>query len=170
MFNSLCTRVSGEIFGRTFHQQLSVLCRLLSHTTVLSHEGTINVKLCGRFKTIEVTTVGKVRVIGLNRPRHRNAVNRQVARELYRAFHLFDKDEDVNVAILYGKGGTFCSGYDLKEIAGAKTQLGKYEGTVGDAVKNNGWKNDQTGMGIKELLQECDIGNDFAPMVCRVLM
>ena len=147
-------------------------CRLFSHTTVLSHEGT-NVS-SERFKTIEVTTVGKVSVIGLNRPQHRNAVNRQVARELYRAFHLFDKDEDVNVAILYGKGGTFCSGYDLKEIAGANTRIRKREGTAeitksGDAVKsssNLGREDDLTGMGIKELLQECDIENDFAPMVC----
>jgi enoyl-CoA hydratase len=47
----------------------------------------------------------------------RNAVDPETARLLREAFFAFDKDEGQSVAILTGRGGTFCAGYDLKVAA-----------------------------------------------------
>ncbi|MBM7278904.1 crotonase/enoyl-CoA hydratase family protein [Gordonia rubripertincta] len=60
---------------------------------------------------------GPVRVIGIDRPGRRNAVDRATADALADAFRRFDADESVSVAVLYGEGGTFCAGADLKAIA-----------------------------------------------------
>ena len=66
---------------------------------------------------VKVEDRGPVRLIAMNRPRARNAVNPTTARQLCRAFRAFDADSDAHVAVLHGLGGTFCAGYDLKELA-----------------------------------------------------
>jgi enoyl-CoA hydratase len=63
---------------------------------------------------------GAVRTIAINRPHVRNAVNKKTALALHEAFTEFDKDDSAGVAIFCGNGGHFCSGYDLKELAGTK--------------------------------------------------
>lgn len=67
--------------------------------------------------TIVERTDGPVRIIGIDRPQVRNAVDRPTADALADAFRRFDADESVAVAVLYGEGGTFCAGADLKAIA-----------------------------------------------------
>ncbi|MYR08024.1 crotonase/enoyl-CoA hydratase family protein [Gordonia sp. SID5947] len=67
--------------------------------------------------TIIERTEGHVRIIGVNRPDRRNAVDRATADALADAFRRFDTDDAVAVAVLYGEGGTFCAGADLKAIA-----------------------------------------------------
>lgn len=62
-----------------------------------------------------------MKIIAINRPNKRNAVNQETAKELYDVFCGFDKDESVRVAVLCGRGGTFCAGYDLSELANAET-------------------------------------------------
>src|SRR4029078_5726867 len=52
----------------------------------------------------------------LPRPERPNAVDRPTAASLAAAFRAFDADEDASVAVLYGAGGTFCAGADLKSI------------------------------------------------------
>jgi enoyl-CoA hydratase len=52
----------------------------------------------------------------LARPEARNAVNGPTARELADAFGEFDAAGDASVAVLWGEGGTFCAGADLKAI------------------------------------------------------
>src|SRR6188508_146944 len=47
----------------------------------------------------------------------RNAVDPETAVLLREAFFAFDKDETQSVAILTGRDGTFCAGYDLKVAA-----------------------------------------------------
>src|SRR5262249_5279553 len=47
----------------------------------------------------------------------RNAVDPETAMLLREAFHAFDRDEGQSVAILTGRRGTFCAGYDLKVAA-----------------------------------------------------
>lgn len=72
------------------------------------------------FKNIEVATEGPVRIILINRPDKRNCVNKETASELFRAFLDYKKsNEAIKVAVLYGKGGNFCAGYDLAEVAAA---------------------------------------------------
>jgi len=55
-----------------------------------------------------------VTTIILDRPEVRNAVDGPTAAALAEAFADFDADADASVAVLFGAGGTFCSGADLK--------------------------------------------------------
>ncbi|GFG97782.1 enoyl-CoA hydratase [Mycobacterium timonense] len=50
----------------------------------------------------------------IDRPGARNAVNGPTAAALYAAFEEFDRDDTASVAVLWGEGGTFCAGADLK--------------------------------------------------------
>jgi enoyl-CoA hydratase/carnithine racemase len=60
---------------------------------------------------------GPVTTVVLARPEVRNAVDRAAADELAAAFRSFEADEEALVAVLWGDGGTFCAGADLKAIA-----------------------------------------------------
>ncbi|XP_053198651.1 enoyl-CoA hydratase EchA19 [Scomber japonicus] len=66
---------------------------------------------------------GSVVTVAINRPEVRNAVNQETARRLLEELEAFDSDPDLNVAILHGKGGNFCAGYDLKELANHTASL-----------------------------------------------
>ncbi|MBC6470746.1 crotonase/enoyl-CoA hydratase family protein [Actinomadura alba] len=59
---------------------------------------------------------GPVTTVVLSRPDVRNAVDGPTARALARAFEEFDDDHDASVAVLWGEGGTFCAGADLKAL------------------------------------------------------
>jgi enoyl-CoA hydratase len=60
---------------------------------------------------------GPVLVVILDRPAHRNAVDRATAAELADAFRAFDADDSARVGILHGDHGVFCAGADLKAMA-----------------------------------------------------
>lgn len=62
-------------------------------------------------------TDGPVRIITINRPEARNAVNRPTAEALSAAFREFEADNAVRVAVLTGAGGCFCAGADLKSVS-----------------------------------------------------
>jgi enoyl-CoA hydratase len=64
-----------------------------------------------------VAKAGPITTISINRPEVRNAVDRETAEQLADAFLEFDTDSEAAVAILYGEGGTFCAGADLKAIS-----------------------------------------------------
>lgn len=66
--------------------------------------------------SVLVHTDGPVTVVTLDRPATRNAVDRATAEQLVAAFDAFDRDDTQSVAVLYGAGGTFCSGADLKAM------------------------------------------------------
>jgi enoyl-CoA hydratase len=61
-------------------------------------------------------------------------VNSETAQQLSHAIETFENDTESPVAILYGVGGNFCSGYDLKELANNKdaaaTMLLRSEGAM----------------------------------------
>ena len=61
---------------------------------------------------------GPVTTVIMDRPRARNAVDAQMATALRRAFRAFEADEGAKAAVLFGAGGSFCAGYDLKRLAG----------------------------------------------------
>lgn len=63
-----------------------------------------------------VTDHGPVRVVTINRPEVRNAVDGPTAAALAAAFAAFDADAETSVAVLTGAEGTFCAGADLKGI------------------------------------------------------
>ncbi|MFG3009240.1 crotonase/enoyl-CoA hydratase family protein [Streptomyces cinerochromogenes] len=59
---------------------------------------------------------GYVTTVVLSRPEARNAVDGPTAAELAAAFRAFEADDSARVAVLWGEGGTFCAGADLKAI------------------------------------------------------
>jgi enoyl-CoA hydratase len=61
-----------------------------------------------------------VTTVIIDRPEVRNAVDRPTADALVEAFLDFEKDDAAKVAVLWGAGGTFCSGADLKGVAGQR--------------------------------------------------
>jgi enoyl-CoA hydratase len=59
---------------------------------------------------------GPVTTVVLDRPEARNAVDREHAQALADAFRAFEADDEALVAVLWGAGGTFCAGADLKRL------------------------------------------------------
>ena len=66
---------------------------------------------------VDVERRGRVAVVAIDRPEARNAVDRPTAEALLEAFLAVDADDAVDVAVLTGRGGTFCAGADLKAVA-----------------------------------------------------
>lgn len=66
---------------------------------------------------VRVERDGPVTTVVLSRPEVRNAVDRPTAEALAGAFRAFDADPDASVAVLWGEGGAFCAGADLKGVA-----------------------------------------------------
>ncbi len=62
-------------------------------------------------------TNGRTALVTIDRPEVRNAVDHDTAEAMADAFRRFDRDDDLDVAILSGAGGTFCAGADLKALA-----------------------------------------------------
>jgi enoyl-CoA hydratase len=66
---------------------------------------------------IRVERAGAVTTVVIDRPEVRNAVDPEHAAGLYDAFTAFEADPEQHVAVLYGEGGTFCAGADLKAVS-----------------------------------------------------
>lgn len=67
--------------------------------------------------TVSAERKGKVLTVVIDRPETRNALDARAARELADAFRTFEQDDTLHAAVLWGAGGTFCAGADLKAIA-----------------------------------------------------
>jgi enoyl-CoA hydratase len=65
---------------------------------------------------VSVERTGPVYTVILSRPDARNAVDGPTAAALVEAFLGFEADPEASVAVLYGDGGTFCAGADLKAV------------------------------------------------------
>jgi enoyl-CoA hydratase len=63
---------------------------------------------------IRIERSDMVATIVMDRPEARNAVDGPAARALLEAFEEFERDDGLRVAVLWGAGGTFCAGADLK--------------------------------------------------------
>jgi enoyl-CoA hydratase len=70
--------------------------------------------------TVMSERVGAVTTVVLSRPEVRNAVDAATATALADAFRAFEADDSASVAVLYGDGGTFCAGADLKAVAAGR--------------------------------------------------
>ncbi|HLX87631.1 MAG TPA: crotonase/enoyl-CoA hydratase family protein [Acidimicrobiales bacterium] len=68
-------------------------------------------------RTLDISTAGPVRIVAIDRPERRNAVDGATAAALLEAFEAFEADATLSVAVLTGTGGTFCAGADLKALA-----------------------------------------------------
>ncbi|ANH37933.1 Carnitinyl-CoA dehydratase [Nocardioides dokdonensis FR1436] len=70
----------------------------------------------GAGEAVRVEVAGPVTTVVLHRPHARNAVDGPTATALVEAFGAFEADDTQRVAVLWGDGGTFCSGADLKVV------------------------------------------------------
>jgi enoyl-CoA hydratase len=66
---------------------------------------------------VRIERSGRVLTVVLSRPEVKNAVDPDHADALQEAFLAFDGDDSVDVAVLWGEGGSFCAGADLKSLA-----------------------------------------------------
>ncbi len=66
--------------------------------------------------SVRIERNGPVLTVVLDRPQARNAVDGPTAAALADAFREFDADPQAAVAVLWGAGGTFCAGADLKSL------------------------------------------------------
>src|SRR6185369_15683301 len=71
-------------------------------------------------EVVLVDVKDRVATITLNRPESRNALSRDLRRELPKAVAATDARDDVDVLILTGADPAFCAGLDLKEL-GSRT-------------------------------------------------
>lgn len=67
--------------------------------------------------SVRIERDGEIFTVVMSRPSRRNAVDGEQAEALRVAFRDFDADPDAKVAVLWGEGGTFCAGADLKAVA-----------------------------------------------------
>ncbi|MGB9995475.1 crotonase/enoyl-CoA hydratase family protein [Streptomyces pseudogriseolus] len=65
---------------------------------------------------VRIQRRGAVTTVVLSRPEARNAVDGPTAAELADAFRAFEADDEARAAVLWGEGGTFCAGADLKAL------------------------------------------------------
>ena len=67
--------------------------------------------------TVRIEKKGPVWTVIHDRPEARNAMDPASADALTAAFLEFDRDQAARVAVLYGEGGAFCAGWDLKFVS-----------------------------------------------------
>src|SRR5215472_5337952 len=77
--------------------------------------------------SVTVERDGDIVVVTINRPHVRNAVDSMTAQALAHTFADFDRDHGLKVAVLTGADGTFCAGFDLREVAQGGRHLSKDE-------------------------------------------
>ena len=63
---------------------------------------------------------GKVRILTLNRPEKRNALNTELTQALLKELRVADAEDAVDAIVLTGAGQGFCAGADLAEFKGLK--------------------------------------------------
>ena len=80
---------------------------------------------------VRIERQGAVATVILDRPAARNAVDPATAERLAAAFLEFERDDSLRVAVLWGAGGTFCAGADLKAVA-AGWDPGRLRDPTGD--------------------------------------
>ena len=74
------------------------------------------------YNSIKFSVNEGVATICLNRPDVFNAFNEEQSFEMQSALKAVKKDDDVRVLVITGEGRAFCSGQDLKSIAGSKNR------------------------------------------------
>jgi 2-(1,2-epoxy-1,2-dihydrophenyl)acetyl-CoA isomerase len=70
-------------------------------------------------EVLEVRNEGRLRVLRLNRPERKNALDRALIAALHHGFRDAAADDDVWAVVVTGSGDGFCSGLDFSDQAGA---------------------------------------------------
>jgi enoyl-CoA hydratase len=81
---------------------------------------------------VDVETRGFVRLVTLNRPERRNALDRDMYRGIGEAFTSAEHDDAVRVVVLTGAGDeAFCAGMDLKAFVAGESSFVEHRGFAG---------------------------------------
>ena len=91
--------------------------------------------------TVRIEKKGKVWTVIHSRPQARNAMDPESADALAEAFVAFNRDRYAAVAVLWGEGGAFCAGWDLKYGASLlenPAALREIDYPLDDRVRENG--------------------------------
>jgi enoyl-CoA hydratase/carnithine racemase len=72
----------------------------------------------GSVPVLVVEDRGAVRILTMNRPEKRNALNSELTQGLLDALRAADRDDSVGCVVLTGAGPGFCAGADLSEFKG----------------------------------------------------
>ena len=93
---------------------------------------------------------GRIGRIFLNRPERLNAIDDDVPDALQDAVLDAEKDHNIHVIILAGKGKAFCGGYDLAAYAESDTPNSVYQGERWDPLQDYQfmWGNTQKFMSL----------------------
>ena len=85
------------------------------------------------YETLEFEPNGEVLRIWLNRPESRNAHNQQMIKEVGDIFLALNAQTEFRVAVLGGRGKSFCAGADRKETSTAASNdvEARYRGQLG---------------------------------------
>ena len=78
-----------------------------------------------------VTDEGPIRILRIQRPEVRNAIDSKTARALRDAWLTFDKDPNAKVAILTGGDEVFCAGADLADLEALSAEVEGDNGPLG---------------------------------------
>jgi methylglutaconyl-CoA hydratase len=81
--------------------------------------------------TVLIETQGTIRIITLNRPDKRNALNDELIADLKSALNDADADQNVRAIVIRGAGKDFCSGADLSALQ--KIAAASHEENLEDA-------------------------------------
>jgi enoyl-CoA hydratase len=73
--------------------------------------------------TVRLDRDGDVLTVTIDRPEVRNAIDRETADALARAFRDFDADNALSVAVLTGAAGSFCAGADLRAVGKLRAEV-----------------------------------------------
>jgi enoyl-CoA hydratase/carnithine racemase len=72
----------------------------------------------GATELLDIERAGGVVTLSLNRPDQRNALSRELMRELTSALDALGEDPEVRAVVLAGRGPAFSAGHDLAELVG----------------------------------------------------
>jgi enoyl-CoA hydratase len=87
--------------------------------------------------SVRIERAGPIATVVLDRRAARNAVDPATAASLAAAFVALEHDDAVRVCVLWGAGGNFCAGADLKAVA-AGWDPSRLQAPTGDAADTNG--------------------------------
>lgn len=78
-----------------------------------------------------IASVGPVRILRIDRPEARNAIDAATARALREAWRAFEEDPGARVGILTGGEQVFCAGADLKDLQALAAEVEGENGPLG---------------------------------------
>lgn len=71
-------------------------------------------------ETLSLKKMEQVSLITLEKPKKKNAISSKLIGEMLEALNEIEADNDLRVTVITGSGDSFCAGYDISELAGAK--------------------------------------------------